>query len=348
MKTPSRLLYTTCVAAVALTLAGCSKKQPAPAAEKAPPPPPQPTVVPITTGRVELTDMPDMDGADLSGVEIIVLDKLTPELIMLLSEQHNCYTDLMAPPPAPEAQSDDAAAAPDGTTSGLELLSDRDRERLDEMLTELKGKVPPPMKSSFTVNGDLRDFESRQSLYERYEKPISTLTLENMVPVLQQIGETMRADYDLLVKETESGSESRELQAKADINWMAAFSEYMQDYERLVRRYDSLRRRALLRDARSSSRSSSSSSASSGESAQAAFDRFQMDNAMNLQVVCYKDALGTAFAQADGTFEVKGHGILLARIDDEHMRPLFFREGMKPPTISFADIEQSEKTVQPE
>jgi hypothetical protein len=216
------------------------------------------------------------------------------------------------------------------------------------MLTELKGKVPPPMKSSFTVGGDLRDFESRKSLYERYEKPISTLTLENMIPVLQQLGETMRADYDLLVKETESGSESRELQAKADINWMASLSEYMQDYERLVRRYDSLRRRALLRDARSSSRSPSSSSASSGESAQVAFDRFQMDNAMNLQVVCYKDALGTAFAQADGTFEVKGHGILLARIDDEHMRPLFFREGMKPPTISFADIEQSEKTVQPE
>ncbi len=336
MNTSFRPIRCACLTLAILTLAGCSKEKPA-AAEKAPPPPPQPEVVPITTGRVELEELPDVD---LSTVEIIVLDKLTPELIMLLNQQHKCYTELLAPPP--EHESDEAGAEPEA--NGVDLLSERDRGRLEDMLSDLKGEFPPRMKSSYTVNGSLREFESRESLYERYASPISSLTLANMVPALNQVGENMRTDYDLLVQETESGSESRALQAKADINWMAALSEYMEGYQRLVRRFDSLRRRALLRAARSNRYSSSSR----GESPEVAFDRFQIDNAMNLQVICYKDALGTAFVQADGSFKVRGHGILLARIDDEHNRALFFRDGMKAPTILFTDVEQSEETVQPE
>ena len=345
MKNTPRAILTVCLAATALTLAGCSKKQPAPAEAAAPPPPPQPTSVPLTTGRIALADMPE---TDLSSVEVIVLPKLTPELIMLLDGQHNIYADLVAPPESEETEGD-TAAGEDAPANGLELMSERDRDRLQNMLDELKEKVPPRMKSSFTVNGAMRDFESRESLYERYAKPISGLTLKNMVENLNKIGDMMRSDYELLVKETESNTESRALQARADINWMASFSEYMDDYQRLVRRYDSLRRRAILRANRKSRYSSTSTSSSSaGETPEQAFERFQIDNAMNLQVVCYKDALGTAFAQPDGSFEVKGHGILLARIDDEHLRPVFFRQGMEAPTITFEELNQTEKTVQPE
>ncbi|MBC2595296.1 hypothetical protein H5P28_13590 [Ruficoccus amylovorans] len=343
MNTRCRPLLFACAAAAVLTLAACSKQKPAATAEKAPPPPPEPKSVVMTTGKIGLDDLPDIS---FESVEIIVLDKLTPELIMLLNQQHKCYTALIAPPPEPEPEQAAAPESEPASSDGLELLSDRDRERLNDMLTELKGELPARVTSGFTVNGTQRDFVSRESLYNRYAQPISTLTLENMVPVLQQMGQNMRADYDLLVKESESGSGDRALQAKADINWMAALSEYMPGYERLVRRYDSLRRRALLRDARSGG--SSSSSASTGESAEQAFERFQLDNAMTLQVVCYKDALGTAFAQADGTFEVKGQGILLARIDDEHNRAVFFRDGMKAPTVVFSEVKTTEKTVQPE
>ncbi|QYY36113.1 hypothetical protein [Ruficoccus sp. ZRK36] len=339
MNTPLRLLCFVSLAAAAVLPAGCSKKQPAPV-EVAPPAPPAPKVVPYTSGRLVLEDMPDVD---LSTVEIIVLDKLTPELIMLLSQQHKLYSEMLAPP-EPEADEEPAAAPGETESDGLDLMSDRDRERLEKMLTRLQEEVPPRMTSSFTVNSDLRDFESRESLYERYAKPIAALTLGNMITGLNQIGENMRSDYELLVRETESSNEQRVLQAKADINWLASFSEYMQDYQRLVRRYDSLRRRAILRANRSASSGSSSAGGSGQLTAEQEFDRFQMDNSMNLQVVCYKGALGTTFADADGNFEVKGHGILLARIDDKEMRPVFFRDPMKAPAITFEDLQQTEKT----
>lgn len=310
-----------------LFAAGCAKEAPPPE-PAAPPPPPEPVIKTLTSGTVDLSALP-VDNIKL--VEVIVIEESTPELDKLLGEQHQLFTAMIAP-----AEAEDATP-----TGGIELLSERDLTKLNEQIEKLKSEFPPPLVSSYTVSGTSREFTSRDSLVQRYREPIDSITLANMVPVLNGITEKLRGDYETLQREEENYAESRRgYQAMADINWMAGFTDYMKDYGRVVRRYDSLRRRAMLRAARDAKRQGAAATPAG------AFEQFQAEHAMNLQASLYKAALGTAFVNEDGTFEVEGSGEIFVRIDDENRRPVFFTAEMTPPTarVEITDI-RKETTV---
>ena len=310
---------------IALLTGGCGEKPapaPAPKAEE-PAPPPEPVAVTVTRGTLEFAALVTPEPTD---IEVIVLPEMTPELAAQLAEQQDLYVAVKLPEFQPEE-------ADDGTIDDMDLLSERDIKRLQEELDEIKANFPRPMASDFTVGGSLESFTSRESLYNRYAGLNSNMTLENMIDSLNQITEQMRADYTVLQEEESYGETRRGYQARADINWLAAVSEYMEDFERLVRRYDALRRRGVRRLEREMSNE---------VHPEDAFEDYQQENSVSLQVEVFKTALGNAHVNDDRSFEVTGEGVLVISIPDSKGRPMMLNPDAEKPLVFVHQLETAE------
>ncbi len=322
-------LVTLSVLSTLLLAVGCGEKPaPAPAPKvEAPAPAPEPVAVTVTRGTLEFAALVSPEPTD---IEVIVLPEITPDLAKLLAEQQELYVAVKLPEFQPEA-------AEDNGITDMDLLSERDIKRLEGDLDEIKANFPKPMRSDFTVGGVQQSFTSRESLYNRYTTLNDNMTLENMIESLNQMTEQMRADYGVLQQEAEFGETTRGMQARADINWMAALSEYMEDYQRLVRRYDALRRRGVRRLEREVSNEVHPADA---------FEDFQASNATALQVEVFKTAMGNAHAAPDKSFEVKGEGVLIISINDEAGRPLLLNPSSEKALVFVNNLETTE--VMPE
>lgn len=303
-----------CCLAFVLLGYGCASD--APEADKGPANAvPQPTQVTIVTGWVDLSGLPELDE---SVVEVFLVPKLQDGVAQTIRTQNELLLARLRPPEEDQADKEDEAD--DGE---LALLGERDRNALEQQLEALLERVPKPFESTFTVNDRSHSFTSDRTLYQWYSEALGQVRLTNLVDKLNRVGEQMQADYEALNALAQSGDSSAALQARANVNWLAVLSDLMGDYSTLVRRFDDLRRRALMMQRREAMRQRSPQAATP----QDPWLAFHQGEGERMQLAFYRDSVDTGYAAADGSFELKGEGTVIAGLDVDG-NTVFFVEGL--------------------
>lgn len=335
-----------------LILAGCGKKK-APSQPAVPPP-----AVEVkeevkeqgprsqTHGRVNIYALKGWTDGE---VEILILEEFPDQLKKTLMEQQRLLKALMEKDKKSSEQ--EAAESKEQSEDTLDWLSESDRRSLEEELITLKKQYPEPLQSTFTTSsGSQRSYRVREAVYNRYKPMVEAIRLEHIQDDLNAIFDKLREDYEVLNAQAQ-GSDDAANQAKADINWMAVFSDpYMQEYVRVVRRMDSIQRRSALRSRRETLAQRRAGGGSSGgrttatggqQRAQldpeAAWEQFMAENARLIDTKMFSLTKESAFAQEDGRFTVEGQGPIVARIKINSL-PVYFPADFKDSPVLYSEI----------
>lgn len=307
--------------AAALTFTGCGKKAepkaPEPAVEKAPEP------ITYTLGEVHIQPLPG--DIQLRGIEVLLMERVSDDAKQLITRQNTILKALTTPPKAPETET---AATPDLG------IPPRDAERLTSELERLKGEMPEPIESVFTAGGSRRSYISRQSLHARFQDLVQKISLEDLEGTINPISKEMENVYGILKTEEEStpSNSPRVYQARADIAWMAAFSDYMQGYRRVVLNYDSLRRRAAFQ-----ARRTGGTTARAPASPQDQWTGFRQQDGARFDATVMRTTTGAEFLESPGSFRIEGTGTPAVRLETS-IGPIFLQEDSPLAWVSFSNV----------
>ncbi|WOO42679.1 hypothetical protein [Rubellicoccus peritrichatus] len=304
--------------------AACGKK-PAPA------PPPAP-VEEVTIGASQTTTgnvlLATKLRPDVTSIEILCVPEVSPETRELILEQHKA---LQAYLDAPEPDAGDA----------LVTLSESDTKKLNSALEKAKEGFPEPFESTFRIDGKSRLAESRRSLYERYLPMVEAVKVDNLESSLNAIFALMKQDHETLQKLAEDGSSNNAVQAMADMNWLASFSDYMKGFQSVVRRYDSAMRRQVRKINRDAKKG-----IAGPKTPEEIWEEAQHELAPKIELEIYKTSLGSAYADEDGHFELAGHGLLVARAEMGSYSVFFVNDGPGGELVRFSDVKETETTAE--
>lgn len=308
------------IAVTALIGAGCGEEPASASGPELPAGPPEPKVV--TTGRVVIA----LPGYEDAVPEIICLPELTAAMQTLIKRQQADLSAFLFPPEPEEATVDDG------------VVSAEDREKLEEKIAALRETFPAPVVSQFNAFGEGRKYESRHSLRARYEPLVAAVNVEDFEVSLNAISTLMQDDYALLDELSKSKDEREANQARADINWLAALSEWLQGFKPIVKRYDSARRRQMKRLAEIE------------EAAQVTppppeqvWQKSQADLGPELEIELYKTATGSVYVDEGNRFEVGGSGALVARINVEGVSVFLAPDGPGGEHIRLEEVTTAER-----
>lgn len=303
------------LACVTLILLGCGKEPPP--APSAPPPPPAPKK--ITTGKVELLDAPE--GVEPL-VEVISVGFIPNRVFEMVTRQQQALDAWLNPQSSTQ-------------TGAGNIMSQQDADRVTASINALQSKVPERTTSNvYNDAGEPQPYVSRESLRERYSSLVARLNVANFAETLNEISQKMRDDHELLQKlAAQPGPEGA--QAQADINWLAAFSQYMQQYQGLVAQYDEARRKEVLRQ------NQEIEAMQKMATPEEEFKRVQAEVASTIQVELYKNSDGASYAKEDGSFQVEGHGKLVVRTILDGYSLFFVQDGPGGEHIEFTDLKNS-------
>lgn len=304
-----------------LLMSGCGPSEaptppaPEPAAAEAEP---EPAVeLPEVSGRFVAEGWPEID---LSKVEIIALPNIDPTTSALIDQQvtiaqrlHDKLTGAEVPAP-----SDDAEAPPPPDQSTLDIVLDEsDQRQLQAQLNEIKQGFPQVIQMGFSANGSGREYTSRQTLYNRYQQAVARVQVNNLESTLPSIVAMVKGDYETLQQLEQSDYRPEAEQAATDINWLAAFSEHLKDYDPLVRRRYALQKRALLlaqREALREARGTTVTAEAQPTDPAVDWEQFRLHEGARLRLQLYQFSQNTAYLDDRGTFATQGSGPLAALI----------------------------------
>jgi len=297
----------------ALTLlTGCGKEESAPA----PTPKPESTAPQkATTGKVSIVGM---EAEPV--IEVISVGFIPNRVYEMVTRQQQALDAYLNP----KSEEDSGSS---------KLVSQQDFDRLTAQIDSLKQKFPDRVTTPlFGEGSELTDFTSRESLSQRYKTLVDALSVDTLISGINEISEKMRADHKLLTDLVAKGGEGSN-QAKADINWLAAFSQYMQGYQSVVAQFDEARRKEGLRQAQEAH--AKQQMASPKET----WKQVQGDVANQIELELYKAAADTAYADEDGNFQVTGHGKLIIRAIHEGYSVFLVHDGPGGDYIEIDDIQ---------
>ncbi len=337
--------------AALLGLTACGKKEAPPPAVEAPE---APEVVKekearfLTEGRVNIYAL---KGWTEGEVEILILDDFPDTLKKTLTEQQQLLKAFMEDEKkkASGETADSGEAGEEEAGDGMDWLSDEDRKSLEEELATLKKQYPDPVESTFsTGSGASRTYRVRDAVYSRYKPMVEAVRIDHIQDDLNAIFDKLREDYEVLDAQSDGESDTAN-QAKADINWMAVFTDpYLQEYVRVVRRMDSLQRRSALRARRESLSQRRSGARGTTASRQVqlspdeAWEKFMFENERQIDTRLFSLTRESAFAGEDGRFSVEGKGPVVARIKIKG-RAVYFPADFKDTPVVYSDIKVVEQ-----
>lgn len=299
---------------ICLVFIGCGE-EPAPA----PPPAPEPAKpTAMTKGHVELVGLPDRVEPV---VEIISVGFVPNRVYEMITRQQQALDAVLKP------KSKEASEA-------TQIMSNQDRDRFNARLDAIKANYPDRVTTNiYNDEGKAEPYISRESLYQRYKPLVESISVENFAESINDISAKMKADYELLQKLAEKPGEEG-AQAKADINFLAKFSEYMQGYQNLVSQYDEARRKELVRQAQETQATQKLGTP------EQQLERIQAQSAATLEIEVYKNADGSAYVEENGDFNTEGHGKLIIRVIMDGYSLFFVQDGPGDDYIEFTNLKK--------
>lgn len=301
---------------LALFLAACGKKA-EPVAAPAPVEAAKPKEPTLTTeGDVLLATR---IRAKSDTLEILCVPEISPETRELIAKQQAALQEYLNPP--------------EDIENGSAELSASDNKRLQDELIKIKKEMPEPFVSQFRIKDNSRQIESRRSLYERYLPMVNDVNAVNLESSLNAIFTLMQQDHETLKALAADGESNSALQAMADINWLATFSDYMNGFKSIVRRYDS----AVRRQARKLQRDAGQG-IQGPQTPEQVWQASQWELAPKIELEIYKTSLGAAYVDEGNHFALTGHGILVARTEIHGKSVFFVNDGPGGELVRFTDI----------
>ncbi|WP_309399647.1 hypothetical protein [Cerasicoccus maritimus] len=276
----------------------------------------------VTTGAVRLQGMP---GNIEPVVEVISIDPIPNKIVELITNQQNLLQAYLTPPKTSMKQPSD-------------IVSAEDYQKITEQINALRQQYPAPVESEFyNDSGEPEMFTSRESLHKRYIPLFRAISVETMVPSINDISNQMRMDHATLEKLADQpGNEG--LQARADINWLASLSRNFQQYQSVTRAYDLARRKQATLNTQTTGQTTF-------QSPIMAWKYFQQQTAPNIELEIGRTAAHTIYAEDDGSFEVEGHGKMIVRATLDGNSVFFIQDGPGAEHLKFSNLEQT--TVDP-
>ena len=190
--------------------------------------------------------------------------------------------------------------------SAIEGLSPADALQLEAAMSALGGQFPPIRVEDVDLgNNRLRKFQSDPELFKEYQYLFASINWDNLERGLTFIADKMKVDNKALIKESNEVDEEGYRQIGVTLDWLKAVQQHYNSYVELAQAHVDAKNRVLQAQAGSASTPVEP----------ADWDAYVAMYANTLIMDVSEHLLGAAFTAEDGSFVVKGHGIVVVRVE---------------------------------
>ncbi|CAA6677519.1 Unannotated [Lentimonas sp. CC4] len=282
----SRLLYVSSAFVSLFLFAACSDTPSKPVA--APKPAAAAKSVAKTAGVLKLDGLPP---ESVSAAEVIIVSELSADARKRISRQRELFEYKIT------GQTEGGAAV-----SAIPDVAPADAVKLDAAMRALKGQFPAVLVMDVDLgNNRLRKFQSDSGLHQEYKYLFSSLKWDNLERGLKFISEKMETSNQEILAAGEKADDDGYRQAEANIAWLKSVRSYFAEYFALATDYHEAKDRYI--DAQTVDQDPTD------------WDTYAAMYAHMLIMDTSEHILGSGFAAEDGSFEVKGHGIMIVRVE---------------------------------
>lgn len=190
--------------------------------------------------------------------------------------------------------------------SAIPDVAPADAVKLDAAMRVLKGQFPEVQVMDVDLgNNRLRKFQSDGELHKEYKYLFSSLKWDNLERGLKFIGEKVEANGREILAAGQKADDVGYRQAEANIVWLKSVQSYFAEYVTLAHDYNDAKNRYIQAQAVEQPTPAEPTD----------WDTYAAMYAHMLIMDTSDHLLGSGFAAEDGSFEVKGHGTVIVRVE---------------------------------
>tara|TARA_B110000285_G_scaffold227438_1_gene288771 strand:- start:866 stop:1813 length:948 start_codon:yes stop_codon:yes gene_type:complete len=188
----------------------------------------------------------------------------------------------------------------------IEGMSPADAMQLEASLGALRVQFPPIRVEDVNLgNNRVLKFQSAPELFKEYQYLFASINWGNLERGLTFIADKMKVDNKALIAEADEVDEEGYQQIGVTLDWLKSVQQYLNSYVELAQAYVDAKNRLLQ----------AQTAAASMPVEPADWDAYVAKYANTLIMDTSEYLLGAAFTAEDGLFEVKGHGIVIVRLE---------------------------------
>ncbi len=247
--------------------------------------------VDMTSGQFNLERIPQ---EGITAREVVIVTQIAPETNTRLLQQRALF---------------EAKLLNQSATDPASGLSVADTEKFAARLFALRQAYPPVLDAERDA-GNLRKerFRSDLELFKQFAGDFKAITLENVQRALPIINERIHTAGKALETSLETSSDLRRIQLELDLEWLTRLSRHLSNYVPLANDLAKAKNAAQRQNGQAGAEPQFNT-----------WEAYMQHYDIQLLGEIYKYSIGSAEVAADGSFTVKGHGVIILRVDyNEH------------------------------